>query len=103
MQCIGHIDAVPPAALHRRVDNIPGFREDPHDGQDMRKRNPDPLRNKRPALFTSQVGDLAAGRIALELSKRERCRASHQPVYREPPVSEPSSMKALEGFVLRAL
>src|SRR5437660_186737 len=29
MQCIRHIDAVPPVALYREVDNISGLREDP--------------------------------------------------------------------------
>src|SRR5580692_8435880 len=36
MQCVGHVHAVPPAALDGGVDHIPGLRENPDGFQDAR-------------------------------------------------------------------
>src|SRR5439155_20119875 len=69
VQCIGHIDAFPPVGLNRTVDNVSRLGEDYHDIQDVRQGHADPFGYIRPALFASQMSDLAAPRKALEFTK----------------------------------
>ena len=72
------------------------MRQNPHHVQDVRERHADPFRYERPAFLTGQVSDLAAGRMALEIGNRKRCRASDHAVHREPPVGETAFLKVLE-------
>jgi hypothetical protein len=65
----------------------------------VRERYAVPFGNIRPALFTLQLGDLAVRRVALQLVKRKPGGPGDETIDREPPVSEPSGLKALERFL----
>ena len=67
VQCIGHVDAFPPAVLDGTVDNVSGLGESPHSVQDLRERYAPPFGYIRPALFARQMSDLAAHGKAPEL------------------------------------
>src|ERR1700730_1649230 len=101
MQCVGHVDAVPPVGIDREVDNVSGLRADPYNIQDVGERHADPLGYIRPALFTLQLSNLAARRVARKLGKRKRGGLVDHAVDGEPPVSESSGLKALERFIER--
>jgi hypothetical protein len=99
MQCVGHIDAFPPAGIDGELDNVSGLRVDLHDLQDVGERHADPLGYIRPALFTLHHSDLALRRVALKLVKRKRGRPGDHAVDGELPIRESSGLKALEGFI----
>src|SRR5208282_1110580 len=98
MQSIGHIDAVPGVGFHRDIHDVSGLWVDPHEIQDVRERHANPLGDVRPALFTREFGDMAARRVALEVSNRERRRFIDHAIYGEPPVRESARLKALKVF-----
>src|ERR1700737_2162281 len=74
---------------------------DPGDIQNVGERHADPLGYIRPALFTRQLSDLAARRVAFKLSKRKRGGPVNHAVDGELPVSESSGLKALERVIRR--
>src|SRR5262249_54529138 len=71
VQCVGHVDALPPVGLDRTVDNVSDLGESPYEFKDVRERHTPPFGDIRPALFALDSRNLGAIREALELSKRE--------------------------------
>ena len=47
MQRIGHVDALPPGAFDRKIDDITRLRHDAGGAQDVDQRRPDPLEGQR--------------------------------------------------------
>src|SRR5271157_5841262 len=96
VQCVGHIDAFPRVGFDREIDDVSGLREDFHGLQDLGEWHADPFGDVRPALFTLQHRDLGVRRVTLKLIDRKRGGPSDHAVDREPPISESSSLQALE-------
>ena len=98
MEGIGHVDAFPPVGLNGEVDNVPGVgvrRQDP--GRETEERRS--IRRCRTSPLHRQVGDVAAGGIALEFGQRKRGWVRDHAIDGEAPVRKAASLKALEGFV----
>jgi hypothetical protein len=72
MQSVGHIHAFPPIGIDREVDDVSGLLADFYQIQNVGERHADPLGDVRPAFFTREFRDLAAGREAFELGQRKR-------------------------------
>src|ERR1700737_4511030 len=98
MQSIGHIDAVPRIGFHRDIHDVSGLWVDPDKMQDVGERHANPLGDVGPALFTREFGDVAARRVALEVSNRKQRRLSDHAIDGESPVRETSGPKALKVF-----
>src|SRR5208282_2251111 len=96
VQCVGHINAVPGVWFYREIDDIFGLREDSHKIQKVGQRHAHPFGDIRPSLFALDHSDLGARRVAFKLIERKRGGPGDHAVDRKPPLSEPSSLKALE-------
>ena len=101
MQRIGHVDALPPGCIDRKVDDVTRLRHDAGGVQDVEQRRPDPLRDVRPAFFARDFGDLPADWKPLEVVQRERRRLRDEAFDGEPPVLEAACLKALEVIAWR--
>ncbi len=98
MQSIGHVDAVPCIGFHRDIHDVSGLGVDPDKMQDVGERHANPLGDVGPAFFTGEFGDVAARRVALEVSNREQRRLMDHAIDGEPPVCESARLKALKVF-----
>ena len=72
MPRIGHVDALPPIRLDRKVDDVARLRQDAGGVQHVGERRPGPLGDVRPALFAGDLRDLAAHRKTLHVVHRQR-------------------------------
>ena len=77
VQGVGHVDAVPPAALDGVVDEVTRLRQDPGGVEHVDERGADPLGDVGPALFAGDLGDLAAKSHAAEIGDDD-LNAGHQ-------------------------
>ena len=66
----------------------------------MGKRYADPFGDVGPALFTGEVGNLAAPGMTPEFWKRERAGTCNQAIYLQSPIDEAGRLMALEDLVL---
>ena len=98
MQSIGHIYAFPRIGFHRDMHDVSGLCVDPNKMQDVGERHAYPLGDVGPALFTHEFGNVAARRIALEVSNRKQRRLSDHAIDGESPVCETTGLKALKVF-----
>ena len=98
MQCVRHVDALPPVALNRSVDDVAHLRERAGFLKDGAEGCADPFGDVGPAFFADDLGDLVPPGECLKIGDRERQRLFHHAVDDEAPVAEAGGLLLLEGI-----